>query len=120
MRLQGTAPAVGCWQQRLLLHRRLVVGLGLMTAARSPVSFSAHIHHPPAAHPVPPPAAFLRAVLAFMRPFVSKKAGRKIKQVQSLDEIAAATEGEVTLQSLGPAFAEDQLAVQLGGADLAP
>jgi hypothetical protein len=65
-------------------------------------------------------AAFLRAVLAFMRPFVSKKAGRKIKQVQSLDEIAAATEGEVTLQSLGPAFAAEQLAGELGGADLAP
>ena len=50
------------------------------------------------------PAAFLRAVLAFMRPFISKKAARKIKVVQSLQEIAAATEGEVTLQSLGPAF----------------
>lgn len=131
-------------------------------------------------------AAFLRAVLAFMRPFVSKKAGRKIKQVrarlarglgrgwgggwgtvaascgdgcwasacalrraspipllrfppdvascrpwqalphqhrrpprlpwapgtpavqvQSVHEIAAATEGEVTVQSLGAAFAAD-------------
>lgn len=30
----------------------------------------------------PRAAAFLRAVLAFMRPFVSKKAGRKIKQVR--------------------------------------
>lgn len=33
--------------------------------------------------PLPPaPAAFLRTVLAFMRPFVSKKAHRKIKQAR--------------------------------------
>lgn len=56
------------------------------------------------------PAAFLRAVLGFMRPFFSKKAGRKIKQVQSVHEIAEATGGEVTVQSLGPAFAEEHLA----------
>ncbi|KAL4427888.1 hypothetical protein ABPG75_001977 [Micractinium tetrahymenae] len=53
------------------------------------------------------PSAFLRAVLAFMRPFVSKKAGRKIKQVQSVHEIASVTDGEVTVQSLGSAFAAD-------------
>ncbi|KAI3428329.1 hypothetical protein D9Q98_006709 [Chlorella vulgaris] len=56
------------------------------------------------------PSAFLRAVLGFMRPFFSKKAGRKIKQVQSVHEIAEATGGEVTVQSLGPAFAEEHLA----------
>lgn len=30
------------------------------------------------------PSGFLRAVLAFMRPFVSRKAGRKIKQVGAI------------------------------------
>ena len=57
-----------------------------------------------------------------MRPFVSKKAGRKIKQVQGLEEIAAATGGEVTLQSLGPAFAAEQLDVEQGASagDMAP
>ncbi|KAL4442093.1 hypothetical protein ABPG77_011354 [Micractinium sp. CCAP 211/92] len=63
------------------------------------------------------PSAFLRAVLAFMRPFVSKKAGRKIKQVQSVHEIAAVTDGEVTVQSLGTAFAADLAAdEELAGA----
>ena len=39
-----------------------------------------------------------------MRPFVSKKAGRKIKQVESLQELGEATGGEVTVQHLGAAF----------------
>ena len=72
----------------------------------------------PACLPARLPAAFLRTVLAFMRPFVSKKAGRKIKQVQSVHEIAEATGGEVTVQSLGPAFVAEQLEAEAaeGGA----
>ncbi len=79
---------------------------------------------PPCSLPCPSlclPAAFLRTVLAFMRPFFSKKAGRKIKQVQSVHEIAEATGGEVTLQSLGPAFAEEQLSAEgAAGGDASP
>ena len=47
------------------------------------------------------PSGFLRAILAFMRPFVSTKASRKIKLVESLEEIEVATEREVTISSLG-------------------
>lgn len=52
------------------------------------------------------PSGFLRAILAFMRPFVSKKAGRKIKLVESLEEIGEATSGEVTMHHLGASFLE--------------
>ena len=58
------------------------------------------------------PSAFLRAVVAFMRPFVSQKAGKKIKAVESLEEIGAATGGEVTMQHLGEAFLEMDAAAQ--------
>lgn len=58
------------------------------------------------------PSAFLRAVLAFMRPFVSKKAGRKIKTVESLDELSGATGGEVGVPHLGQRFLDDDAAVQ--------
>lgn len=54
------------------------------------------------------PSAFLRAVLNFMKPFVSKKAGRKIKLVDSLEEIGEATGGEVTMSHLGDSFLEDE------------
>lgn len=50
------------------------------------------------------PSGFLRAILAFMRPFVSKKAGRKIKLVESLEEIGEATSGEVTMHHLGQGY----------------
>lgn len=52
------------------------------------------------------PSGFLRAVLMFMRPFVSKKAGRKIKLVDRLEDISIETGGEVTMQHLSPAFLE--------------
>lgn len=52
------------------------------------------------------PSGFLRAILAFMRPFVSKKAGRKIKLVETLEEIGEATSGEVTMHHLGASFLE--------------
>ena len=35
---------------------------------------------------------------------MSKKAGRKIRQVESLGELGDATGGEVTVQHLGAAF----------------
>ena len=47
------------------------------------------------------PSGFLRAIMAFMRPFVSAKAGKKIKMVESIAEIEVATEREVTQSSLG-------------------
>ncbi len=47
------------------------------------------------------PSGFLRAIMAFMRPFVSAKAARKIKLVESVEEIEVATEREVTRSSLG-------------------
>jgi hypothetical protein len=50
------------------------------------------------------PSRFLKAILAFMRPFVSKKAGRKIKVVESLEELGEVTSGEVTMHHLGTAF----------------
>ncbi|GAB4819641.1 hypothetical protein N2152v2_006687 [Parachlorella kessleri] len=50
------------------------------------------------------PSGFLRAILAFMRPFVSNKAGRKIRAVDSVQEIGDATGGEVTVQHLGAQF----------------
>ena len=54
------------------------------------------------------PSFFLRAVLAFMRPFVSAKAGRKIRQVQSLAGVGEVTGGEVTVAHLGRSFLEEQ------------
>ena len=54
------------------------------------------------------PSFFLRAVLAFMRPFVSAKAGRKVKQVQSLEALGEATGGEVAVAHLGRRFLEEQ------------
>jgi hypothetical protein len=58
------------------------------------------------------PSPFLRAVLAFMRPFVSRKAGRKIRAVESLAELAAATGGEVGVPHLGQRFLDDDAAAQ--------
>jgi len=57
------------------------------------------------------PTGFLKAILAFMRPFVSRKAGRKIKTVESLEEIGVATGGEVTLHHLSRRFLDDDAAV---------
>ena len=54
------------------------------------------------------PSAFLKAILAFMRPFVSKKAGRKIKVVESVEEIGEATSGEVTMHHLGETFLQHE------------
>jgi Divergent CRAL/TRIO domain len=53
------------------------------------------------------PSGFLKAMLAFMRPFVSKKAGRKIKAVDILEEMGEATGGEVTVHHLGEKFLND-------------
>ena len=50
------------------------------------------------------PSGFLKAILRFMRPFVSKKAARKIKLVDSLEEIAESTGSEVTMHHLGQPF----------------
>ncbi|KAK9820116.1 hypothetical protein WJX72_006268 [[Myrmecia] bisecta] len=51
------------------------------------------------------PSRMLRTVLACMRPFLSRKAHKKVKKVANLSDIGAATGGEVTLQHLGPRFA---------------
>jgi len=59
------------------------------------------------------PSGFLRAILAFMRPFVSRKAGRKIKMVESLEEIGEATSGEVTKHHLGQSFLETDAAREM-------
>lgn len=53
------------------------------------------------------PSGFLKAMLAFMKPFVSKKAGRKIKAVDTLEEIGENTGGEVTIHHLGEKFLND-------------
>lgn len=53
------------------------------------------------------PSGFLKAMLSFMRPFVSKKAGRKIKAVDTLEEIGEKTGGEVTIHHLGEKFLND-------------
>lgn len=53
------------------------------------------------------PTGFLKAILAFMRPFVSRKAGRKIKTVDRLEEIGEVTGGEVTMHHLGKRFLDD-------------
>lgn len=58
------------------------------------------------------PSAFLKAVLKFMRPFVSNKAGRKIKVVEDVTELGDATGGEVTMHHLGAAFLEADAAAQ--------
>lgn len=52
------------------------------------------------------PSGFLRAILAFMRPFVSKKAGKKVKLVDRLEDIAQETGGEVSMHHLGGPFLE--------------
>jgi hypothetical protein len=57
------------------------------------------------------PSGFLKAMLAFMKPFVSKKAGRKIKAVDSLEEIGGKTGGEVTMHHLGERFLNDDAIV---------
>jgi hypothetical protein len=57
------------------------------------------------------PSGFLKAMLAFMKPFVSKKAGRKIKAVDTLEEIGESTGGEVTLHHLGEKFLNDDALV---------
>ena len=54
------------------------------------------------------PSAFLKAILAFMRPFVSKKAARKIKVVESVEEIGDSTSGEVTMHHLGDSFLQHE------------
>jgi hypothetical protein len=54
------------------------------------------------------PSAFLKAILAFMRPFVSKKAARKIKVVESVEEIGDSTSGEVTMHHLGESFLQHE------------
>lgn len=82
----------------------------LRTSPAYPPALLLTMPTPTPLHPRKP--AFLRTVLAFMRPFVSRKAHRKIKQVQSVHDIATATDGEVTLQSLGPAFVAEQLAAE--------
>ncbi|KAK9825463.1 hypothetical protein WJX81_005184 [Elliptochloris bilobata] len=51
------------------------------------------------------PSAGLKALLALLRPFASRKAGRKIVAVESLTGIEAATRGEVAIAHLGPRFA---------------
>lgn len=51
------------------------------------------------------PTSGLKTLVAIIRPFVSSKAARKVKKVDSLAGIAAATDGEVTLQHLGSRFA---------------
>ncbi|KAG7672522.1 hypothetical protein Ndes2437B_g02488 [Nannochloris sp. 'desiccata'] len=53
------------------------------------------------------PSGFLKAMLSFMKPFVSKKAGRKIKAVDTLEDIGESTGGEVTLHHLGEKFLND-------------
>eukprot|EP00890_Picochlorum_soloecismus_P003325 jgi/Picsp_1/3994/NSC_01506-R1_bcl2 adenovirus e1b 19kd interacting protein like len=62
------------------------------------------------------PSGFLKAILKFMRPFVSKKAARKIKLVDSLGEIAESTGNEVTMHHLGQPFLDaDAAAAQEQG-----
>ncbi|DBA82124.1 TPA: hypothetical protein ACH3X1_007113 [Trebouxia sp. C0004] len=51
------------------------------------------------------PTGGLKALVACIRPFVSAKAARKVRKVESLAHIAAATSGEVTIQHLGTRFA---------------
>ncbi|KAL0049226.1 hypothetical protein WJX82_009144 [Trebouxia sp. C0006] len=51
------------------------------------------------------PTGGLKALVACIRPFVSAKAARKVRKVESLADIAAATSGEVTIQHLGTRFA---------------
>jgi len=60
------------------------------------------------------PSGFLRAIMSFMRPFVSKKAARKIKLLEKVEDIADATDGEVTLQHLGARFGRLHAAVSDG------
>lgn len=61
------------------------------------------------------PAGFLRAVLALLRPLLSAKAARKLRQVASLAQIGEATGGEVGVEHLGAAFlASDAAREELG------
>ncbi|CAL5219363.1 g1182 [Coccomyxa viridis] len=50
------------------------------------------------------PSKPLKALLAFLKPFVSRKAHRKVLKIESLATVAYATNNEVTLASLGPRF----------------
>ncbi|KDD71340.1 hypothetical protein H632_c5259p0, partial [Helicosporidium sp. ATCC 50920] len=61
------------------------------------------------------PSGFLKAVLALLRPLLSAKAGRKIRQVAHVREIESATDGEVALAHLGQSF----LGSPAGAAELA-
>lgn len=60
------------------------------------------------------PSGFLRAIISFMRPFVSKKAARKIKLLEKVEDVAEATDGEVTLQHLGAQFGRLHAAISDG------
>ncbi|KAK9908724.1 hypothetical protein WJX75_001952 [Coccomyxa subellipsoidea] len=51
------------------------------------------------------PSKPLKAFLTMLRPFLSRKAHRKVIKVESLSGIAEATGNEVTLQHLGTRFA---------------
>ncbi|CAL8460871.1 g402 [Coccomyxa elongata] len=51
------------------------------------------------------PSKALKAFLTMLRPFLSRKAHRKVVKVESLSGIAEATGNEVTLQHLGARFA---------------
>ena len=50
-------------------------------------------------------------MLAMLRPFVSKKAGRKIRLVETLAEIGNGTGGEMVAGSLGAAFCSNSALV---------
>ena len=60
------------------------------------------------------PTGFLRAVVKFMRAFISSKAHRKIKLLNELDEVSEATNAEVTLDHLGREFKRKMSAVAVG------
>jgi len=65
------------------------------------------------------PSGFLKAVLRFMRPFVSKKAGKKIKVVEDASELGEVTGGEVTVHHLGQSFLEADEAAAVQEAQMA-
>mmetsp|Transcript_19015 Transcript_19015/g.40958 ORF Transcript_19015/g.40958 Transcript_19015/m.40958 type:complete len:906 (+) Transcript_19015:72-2789(+) len=52
------------------------------------------------------PSAWAKLLLFLSRPFVSSKAADKIKKVESITDIGAATNGEVDVSHLGNAFLE--------------
>eukprot|EP00891_Asterochloris_glomerata_P000615 jgi/Astpho2/615/Aster-04457 len=51
------------------------------------------------------PTGWLKTLLAVVRPVTSRKSARKLKKLDSLSQLAAATNNEVTLQHLGTRFA---------------